>query len=144
MRRWPSGAAGTPWPIACASCARPTIWRRNSATHWRGVNLIHLLGDVAVFVAATAATLFCLLYHVTAPWRRSQEGWHLMSFTALHALVFGWIAFRIVTASARPLPSGQEEVRTTVYVLAAMCLIWRLFLLYRRQIGPGLRRRTKP
>ena len=40
---------------------------------WKDVELIHLLGDVAVFVAAGAATLFCLLYHLTAPWRRSTK-----------------------------------------------------------------------
>ncbi len=105
--------------------------------------MIHLLGDVAVFVAAGAASLFCLLYHLTAPWRRSHEGWHLMTFTALHALIFGWITFRILTASAQPLPPGQEEARAGVFVLGALCLLWRLALLYRRQIGPGLRRRTK-
>lgn len=112
--------------------------------HWKGVELIHLLGDVAVLVSATAASLFCLLYHLTAPWRRSPEGRHLMLFTALHALVFSWIGFRALTGTSLDLPRGQEEVRAGVYLLAAVCLVWRLSLLYRRQIGPGLRRRKDP
>lgn len=106
--------------------------------------MIHLLGNVAVFVAGAAAALFCLLYQFSAPWRRSQEGWHLMCFTALHALVFGWIAFRIVAAPPRALPPGQEAIRAAIFVLCAVCLVWRLALLWRRQIGPGLRRRVPP
>lgn len=106
--------------------------------------MIHTIGSIAAGVAFAAAALFCVLYHLTAPWRRSEEGWHLMTFTALHAAVFGWIGYRIIVASARDLPPAEDAARAAIYAIAAACLVWRLLLLWSRQIGPGLRRKSKP
>lgn len=106
--------------------------------------MIHLLGDWSAFAGAATSLAFVVLYHLSAPWWRSAEGRHLMSFTASLALMLSWVSYRITVTTPGPLPLSDEIVRTVVYALIAGLLLWRLALLWRRQIGPGLRRRKEP
>lgn len=101
--------------------------------------MIHLVGDVSVFVAALAAGLFCVGYHVTAPWRRSMEGRFLMSFIGLHAVVFAWIAYRISVTTPRQIGVWEDLLRTVIFGGCAAFLVWAVVLLWHRQIWPGLR-----
>jgi hypothetical protein len=101
--------------------------------------VIHLMGTVGLVVGAVAATGFCVLYHLSARWWRSEEGWHLMSFTGALALVFDWLAWRTLAVEPRPVPLGVGVTRAVIYWAVASLLVWRLWLLWRRQIRPGLR-----
>ncbi|GAA3223312.1 putative phage holin [Actinocorallia longicatena] len=104
------------------------------------MNLLRLIGDVAAFVSAGSGIVFCAAYAVTAPWWKSDEGRHLMTFTALLSIAFSWISYRVIVATATLSP-GEALSRAAVYSALAAGMVWRLALLWRRQIGPGLRRR---
>jgi hypothetical protein len=97
-------------------------------------HLLRLAGDVAVWAAMVSAVLFCILYALTAPWRRSAEGWHLMTMTATIGLAFIWVAYRQATSHMPALPTATEAKRTGLYTLLAAMLIWRLALLIRAQL----------
>ncbi|KAB2347361.1 putative phage holin [Actinomadura rudentiformis] len=102
--------------------------------------MIQLIGTIGLVAAAVTSTTFCLLYHLSARWWRSEEGWHLMSFTAALAVVFDWVTVRSFLAGARPVSLGVEIARAVIYCTIAALLMWRCWLLYRRQIRPGLKR----
>lgn len=97
-------------------------------------SLLHLIGNVAVWTAFWASVLFCGLYAAMAPWRRSPEGWHLMTFTATIAVAFAWITFRQVISAAPPAAMSIEAPRAAILSALAACLVWRLLLLVRTQI----------
>lgn len=97
-------------------------------------SLLHLIGNIAVWTAFWASVLFCGLYAAMAPWRRSPEGWHLMTFTAVIGTAFGWIAFRQVISAAPAATISIEAPRAAILSGLAACLVWRLLLLVRTQI----------
>jgi hypothetical protein len=99
------------------------------------MNAVHLAGTIALWLGLVSSAALCGLYHLTAPWWRSAEGRHLMSFTGGLALILSWLAYRSVFA-APPPTAGDEVGRTVVAVL----MVWRLALLWRRQIRPAFRR----
>lgn len=92
-------------------------------------HLPHLIGDIAVWVALVSAIAFCVTYAVVAPWWKSGEGWHLMTFTAVIGLAFGLIAYRQTTSTPAPLPLCTEVARALILVALASLLVWRLGLL---------------
>lgn len=104
--------------------------------------MVHEIGTAALWLGVAAGAAFVVLYHVSARWWRSAEGRHLMSFTAALAMILGWLAYRSLTAP-RALSQVEEYGRTVVYVVVAGLLLWRLELLLRRQILPGLRRKER-
>lgn len=103
--------------------------------------MIHMLGTVGLVAGAAAATVFVVLYHLSARWWRSEEGIHLMAFTGALAMVFNWLTVRTLLVDPRPVSAGVGVTRAVIYWLVAALLVWRLTLLWRRQIRPGLRRR---
>lgn len=103
--------------------------------------MIHLLGTISLAVGSGAATLFVAAYWVSARWWRSEEGWHLMSFTAALALILDWLLYRNLITTARPAAIGEEIGRAAIYCAIAGLLLWRLWLLWRRQIRPSLTRK---
>ena len=95
--------------------------------------LIHLIGNLAVWTAFWAAVLFCALYAALAPWRHSAEGWHLMTFTGVIGVAFGWIAYRQTIAHAPPAGLSIEIPRAVILSALAALLVWRLLLLIQAQ-----------
>lgn len=104
--------------------------------------LLHLVGDVAVWVALASAIAFCVTYTLVAPWWSTGEGRHLMAFTAVVGLAFGWLAYRLVTGPHHVLPVTTEAPRASMYTALAGLLVWRLALLLRTQIRRRKRGRT--
>ncbi|WP_242892404.1 putative phage holin [Actinomadura litoris] len=102
--------------------------------------MIHLLGTIGMVAAAVGSAGFCVVYHLSARWWRSEEGWHLMSFTGALAAAFVWLTVRTFVVSPRPVSVGVEVGRTLVFCGIAGLLWWRLWILYRRQIRPVVRR----
>lgn len=95
--------------------------------------ILHLLGNIAVWTAFWSSVLFCGLYAIIAPWRQSAEGWHLMTFTAVIGVAFGWIAYRQTIHSNPPAGLGIEAPRAVILGALAALLVWRLLLLIRAQ-----------
>jgi hypothetical protein len=101
---------------------------------------LHLAGNAAVIVAFLAAVAFCGLYAAIAPWRASAEGRHLMTFTGVIGVAFGWIAYRQVISSTPPAPLSLEIPRALILSALAALLVWHLLLLIRTQIRRRKRR----
>lgn len=102
--------------------------------------MIHLLGTIALLAGAVVATLFVVLYHLSAHWWGSEEGWHVMSFTGAIAAVLDFTSVRALTATPLHLPPGVDVARTLIFGTVAGLLAWRLWMLYRIQIRPSWRR----
>jgi hypothetical protein len=96
------------------------------------IHVVHLIGSAAVWVALVASVAFCALYAAVAPWWRSGEGRHLMTFTAVIGIAFGWIAFRMATGFGAQ--QWLEMVRAAILGALAVLLVWRLLMLIRAQI----------
>lgn len=96
-------------------------------------DILHFIGNAAVIVALLSAVAFCGLYAAIAPWRASAEGWHLMTFTGVVGVAFGWIAYRQVISSTPPAGLSIELPRAVILSALAALLVWRLALLLRAQ-----------
>lgn len=105
--------------------------------------MIHLIGTVGLVAGAVAATLFVVAYHLSARWWVSEEGRHLMSFTATMAAVLTYTAVRTLTTPARELPRSVEVVRALIFCTVAGLLVWRCWMLGRAQIWASWRRRER-
>lgn len=102
--------------------------------------VFHLIGNVAVWVALAAAVAFCVAYAAVAPWRRSAEGWHLMTFTAVIGIAFAWIAYRQTVSSVPATRLSVEIPRALILGALALSLVWRFLLLCRTQVRRRRRR----
>lgn len=104
--------------------------------------MVHMIGTAALWAGVSAGALFVVVYHLSAPWWKSAEGRHLMSFTGALALILGWLAYRSIF-TPRTLTGAEEWTRAAVYLVVATLMVWRLALLWRRQIRPALRGRER-
>jgi hypothetical protein len=98
------------------------------------IHLLHLAGNVAAWVALAASVEFCGLYAVLAPWRRSAEGWHLMTFTATLALSFALYVYRQIIAPPPVQTLRLEVPRDALLISFAALMTWRLSMLIRTQV----------
>lgn len=101
---------------------------------------LHLVGNVAVWVALLSALAFCATYWVIARWWHSAEGQHLMAFTGVIGVAFGWIAYRQTWHGPPAMALSLELPRALILGALAGCLVWRLLLLLRAQIRRRKRR----
>lgn len=102
--------------------------------------LIHLLGTIGLIGGGAAATVFVVLYHLSARWWTSEEGWHLMSFTGAIAAVEDYTAIRTLTVTPRPISLTVDISRLVIFGLVGGLLVWRLWMLYRIQVRSSRRR----
>jgi hypothetical protein len=99
------------------------------------ISVLHYLGDVAVWVATISSFAFCFTYAAIAPWNKTAEGRHLMTFTFVIGVAFSWVAYRLVTVGPRHhFNADTEAARAIIYIALASVLVWRLMLLIRVQI----------
>lgn len=103
--------------------------------------MIHLLGTICIVAGAVASSGFVALYTISARWYRSEEGWHLMTFTGLLALVLIYTSYRNLTATAAAVPLGVDVARLAIFASVAASLSWRVWMLYRIQIRAQRARR---
>lgn len=99
--------------------------------------MIQVAGMALVVVSAVLAWAVCLLYHLSAPWWRSESGRHVMTFTAVLALVLSLWAFRVLVPAEG---HWWDVVRLIAFTGVPASLGWRLWLLYRLQVQPGLKK----
>lgn len=89
------------------------------------------LGNTLLTVAAVALIAFPFCYQLATrgAWRKTQMGWHLMSYNGVIALVVTFALLNI----ALPLP---EWVRPLTWFLVGVVGWWRLVLLFVVQYRP--------
>lgn len=102
--------------------------------------MIFTIGTALVVASAVLAWAFCVGYHLSARWWESEAGKHLMSFTFSLAVVLSLWAVGALTPTKGP---WWDVVRLVAFTGVPASLAWRLSLLWRRQIRPGLRRKER-
>jgi hypothetical protein len=102
--------------------------------------VIFAIGTALVVASALLAWAFCVGYHLSARWWESEAGRHLMSFTASLGVVLSLWAVGAMTPTKG---LWWEVLRLVAFTGVPVSLAWRVSLLWRRQIHPGLRRRQR-
>lgn len=99
--------------------------------------MIQTIGTFLVALSAALAWAVCVLYHLSARWWVSEVGRHVMTFTGILAAVL-----TLWTAGALWSDGGAawRVARLVAFTGVPVCLAWRLWILYRLQIRPELRR----
>lgn len=92
--------------------------------------MIHILGNVLIYLSAIPAVLFVYFYHRTARWWVSEMGCHLMSFMAVEAAVLVLSSIRITFGDSPPF----QLLRLVVFLGVPFVLWWRLKLLIFSQL----------
>jgi hypothetical protein len=105
--------------------------------------MIHALGDVAQYVGALAAVAFVVAYHLSARWWSSEEGRHLMSFTGVIGLILVWLSWRTFATDQRAPSAGVDIERAAIYCSVAVLLVWRFWMLGRKQIWASWRSKER-
>jgi hypothetical protein len=91
--------------------------------------MVQLLGNVALAEAALAFIVFVIMYQVTALWRETRMGRHMMTFNLVVAVI---LSYAFVSTVFGPLPA-REWVRLTVFAAIGAVGWWRVALLWKEQ-----------
>jgi hypothetical protein len=94
------------------------------------MTLLMRLGDWALWGAAFSGVAFVVMYHLTARWWKSEEGWHLMTFTAFVAAVF---IFVLAAKNSVLPPLAVAWTRVVIYGGMCALLVWRVRLVAKAQ-----------
>jgi hypothetical protein len=97
-------------------------------------------GDLAFYAATAATVLFALLYLVTASWWKTLAGRNIMAVMGSMALSFAYFTWAIATGG---IPSGFHPMRALLFASVAISVGWRVWILVRIHIIPGLRDRKR-
>lgn len=99
--------------------------------------MIQVAGTVLVVVSALLAWAVCVVYHLSARWWEREVGRHVMTFTATLAVV---LTLWAVGAVAPARDTWWEVLRLVAFTGVPLSLGWRLWIVYRLQIRPGLKK----
>lgn len=91
-----------------------------------------IVGNALVVITAVLAWTFVVLYHVLAPWWRSEIGRNLMTLAASMALVLTLSIVRMIGGASLDTPWFQV-VRLAVFAGVPVALGWRTVILIRVQ-----------
>lgn len=98
--------------------------------------MITAIGTVLVAASAVLAWTIVVLYHLSAHWWASEPGRHVMTFTASLAVVLTlWTVGLLIPTKGM----WWEITRLVAFTGIPFGLGWRLRLLWKLQIKPGLR-----
>lgn len=87
--------------------------------------ILYVIGQVLIWVVAAAAWAFVARY-TWRTWWRSVEGRHLMSFTAVFALLFTLTGVMPYLSIADEVAMG---IQCLALILALAVIVWRHYLL---------------
>lgn len=99
--------------------------------------MIQVAGTVLVVVSAALAWAVCILYHFSARWWEREAGWHIMTFTGTLAAV---LTLWAVGAVAPARDAWWEVLRLVAFTGVPISLGWRLWIVYRLQVRPALKK----
>lgn len=75
---------------------------------------------------------FCAAYHLVARWWRHPFGISMMIYQVLMTVVMGLTAYRYIAVTwfhAGPAPMWFEMLRTGVFAIVPVTLVWRTWVL---------------
>lgn len=97
---------------------------------------LRVVGDALVVSAAVLAVAFCVLYHLVAPWWRSELGRHIMTYSAVVAAVLTLSVVRMIGGASLDTP-WFGVLRLVVFGGVPAALLWRIVILLRIQRRGG-------
>jgi hypothetical protein len=103
---------------------------------------VHDIGSVLLVTCAVMAIVFCTGYHLSTNggWNDTEEGRHLMYFTASIAAILTMYTVKIISGSDAV---WFEIIRLIIFVSFPIVLGWRLAMLWRYQFRFWLRARRR-
>jgi hypothetical protein len=98
--------------------------------------MLELAGNALVVVTTVLAWVFVVMYHVLAPWWRSEVGRHIMTYSALVAAVLTLSVVRMIGGAGLNTP-WFGVVRLVVFAGVPVAISWRIAILWRAQRRGG-------
>jgi hypothetical protein len=96
---------------------------------------IGLYATVWVGITVVLTLYFVLGYAIFSDWRGSQEGWHVLTFSALIAVASTWSFVQLVVIGPANLVAAASYGRAGVWISVAFSMGWRSWLWTSRQIA---------
>lgn len=92
-------------------------------------------GNALLHLTTAEAWLFIVLYHLSAPWWRTEAGRHVMAFMGALAAVLTLSSLRLLTGPpAQPAAvTWFTWLRIIVFATIPVVVGWRLWMLWRAQ-----------
>lgn len=94
--------------------------------------MIQIVGNVLVAVTTVLAWAFVVLYAAWAPWRRSEMGRHVMTYSLVIAAVLSLSMARMIGGAGLDTP-WFALTRLIVFIGVPVSLGWRIAILWRAQ-----------
>lgn len=93
---------------------------------------VRVYGSVAVIVACLASDAFVVGFALLSRWWLTEEGTHLLVFSAAIGAILTWILAVRITGIT---PEAALYGVTVVYVVMAILMLWRASIFARRQLA---------
>ena len=95
---------------------------------------MYLIWRVLLWLGTIGGAGFLLGYPLLAPFRRSEAGWHLMTFTAGVALLFLYLLLGNYGVTRQWGPFVQACIAIGIAALLVAAVYWRITILLRAQL----------
>lgn len=89
---------------------------------------------ILLWLGASGGVAFLLLYPALAPFRRSEAGWHVMTFTAGAALLFVYLLLGNYGVTRQWGPAVQACIAISIATVLVVAIYWRIAILLRAQL----------
>lgn len=94
--------------------------------------MVHVIGNVLIVISALECWAFVALYHLSAPWRHSEMGRHIMTFMIVFAVVLTMLAVRVIAGIGNTC-GLDSPFEAAVFTAVPVVLGWRVWLLLKEQ-----------
>lgn len=101
---------------------------------------IALYATVWVGITVVLTVYFVVGYALFSDWKGSQEGWHVLTFSALVAVASTWSFVQLLIIG--PVNVSASYGRAAVWISVAFSMGWRSWLWTARQISARRRQRA--
>lgn len=102
-------------------------------------DVIGWYATIWVGITVVLTVYFVVGYALFSDWKGSQEGWHVLSFSALIAVASTWSFVQLLIIGPANVPASYG--RAVVWISVAFSMGWRAWLWTSRQIS--VRRKNK-
>lgn len=94
---------------------------------------MEIAGNIMVVVTTVLAWAFVVLYHVKAPWWRSEIGRHVMTYSTVVAAVLTLATVRLFSGASLDDTPWFAALRLVVFAGVPAAIGWRIAILWRVQ-----------
>jgi hypothetical protein len=98
---------------------------------------VHAVGNIFLVLCAFMSLAFVVIYQLTANWRATQVGRHLMAIAASETAILLSTTIRLFFGTNVYF----ELVRLLIFLSFPVVLAWRLVILWKYQVKPQMEAR---